>query len=281
MTSPGRASNAEGDAVTNDTYEVFAIKYAHHERTVRENFIGADPHDASPMPMDYFIWLVRGVAGTFVVDTGFDEAMGRRRGRTLLRSPADGLRSVGVEPDTVRDVVVTHMHYDHAGNHAMFPRATYHIQDREMAYCTGRCMCHPFQRAPFDLGDVTAMVGRVFEGRARFHDGAGELAPGLTVHLVGGHSMGLQVVRVRTRRGWVVLASDASHYYANLEQGRPFPIAASITDTLEGYNMLRRLASSPEHIVPGHDPLVLQRYPAAGPGLEGIAVRLDADQMTP
>ena len=91
--------------------------------------------------------------------------------------------------------------------------------------------------------------------------------------------MGLPVVRMRTRRGWVVLASDAAHYYANLEQGRPFPIAASIPDTLEGCDTLRRLASSPAHIVSGHDPLVLQHYPTAGLGLEGIAVRLDADQM--
>ena len=263
--------------MTSDAYEVFAIKYARHERPASANFIGADPHDSSPMPLDYFVWAVRGPAGAFVVDTGFDEATARRRGRSLLRSPADGLRAVGMEPGAVRDVVLTHMHYDHAGNHALFPRATYHIQDREMAYCTGRCMCHAFQRAPFDLGDVQAMVGRVFEGRARFYDGPGELAPGLEVHLLGGHSMGLQVVRVRTRRGWVVLASDASHFYANMEQGRPFPIAASITDTLEGYDALKRLASSPAHVVPGHDPLVLERYPAASPGLEGVAVRLDAD----
>lgn len=266
-------------AVADDEYEVLAVKYGRHERLARENFIGGDPHDASPMPLDYFVWAVRGAAGTFVVDTGFDAAVAQRRGRVLLRSPAEGLRAVGIEPDEVRDVVLTHMHYDHAGNHAMFPRAVYHIQDREMAYCTGRCMCHGFQRAPFDVGDVTAMVGRVFEGRARFHDGSAELAPGLSVHLVGGHSMGLQVVRVRTRRGWVVLASDASHFYANMEQGRPFPIAASVTDTLEGYETLRRLASSPAHVVPGHDPLVLERYPAASAGLEGVAARLDVEPV--
>ncbi len=89
--------------------------------------------------------------------------------------------------------------------------------------------------------------------------------------------MGLQAVRVWTRRGWVVLASDASHFYANMEQGRPFPIIYNLGDMLEGYRTLERLASSHRHIVPGHDPLVLERYPAAKPGLEGIAVRLDAE----
>ena len=91
--------------------------------------------------------------------------------------------------------------------------------------------------------------------------------------------MGLQVVRVRTRRGWVVLASDASHFYENMEQGRPFPIAYNVADTLDGYGMLRRLADTPAHIVPGHDPLVLNRYPATKPGLAGVA-RLDADPLT-
>jgi glyoxylase-like metal-dependent hydrolase (beta-lactamase superfamily II) len=121
------------------------------------------------------------------------------------------------------------------------------------------------------------MVQRIFEGRVAFHDGDDELAPGITLHHVGGHSMGLQVVRVRTRRGWVVLASDASHFYANMEQGRPYPILFNVGEMLQGFDTVRRLAESPKHVIPGHDPLVLARYPAAKPGLEGIAVRLDAD----
>ena len=260
-----------------DTWQVYAVRYGHHpERRASENFIGGDPHEAS-MPLDFFVWAIVGEERTFVVDTGFDEAMARRRKRQFLRSPAEGLKAIGIDAGEVGDVVITHMHYDHAGNHAMFPRATYHLQDREMQYCTGRCMCHPAMRAPFEPGDVSAMVTKLFEGRLRFHDGSDELAPGLSVHHVGGHTMGLQVARVKTRRGWVVLASDASHLYANMEEGRPFPIVHNLEHMLEGYDKLRRLASSASHIVPGHDPLVLKRYPAAKPGLEGIAVRLDVE----
>lgn len=260
-------------------FEVYAIKYAHHPRLARESFIGGDPHDDAPMPLDYFVWLVRGPGGTFVLDTGFDADGARKRGRHLIRSPGEGLRALGVELAEVRDVVLSHMHYDHAGNDGLFPTATYHVQDREMAYCTGRCMCHAYLRQPFEAEDVSAMVRRTFAGRTRFHDGEAQLADGLTLHLVGGHSLGLQVLRVRTRRGWVVLASDATHFYANMERGLPFPIVADVPAVLEGYGTLRRLASSPAHVIPGHDPLVLDRYPAAAPGLEGIAVRLDADPI--
>jgi branched-chain amino acid transport system permease protein len=101
------------------------------------------------------------------------------------------------------------MHYDHAGNLDLFPNATFHIQDREMMYCTGRCMCHPTLRDSFEPADVIGMVTRLFAGRAKFHDGAAELAPGISLHFIGGHTMGLQSVRVLTRRGWVVLASLA------------------------------------------------------------------------
>jgi glyoxylase-like metal-dependent hydrolase (beta-lactamase superfamily II) len=256
------------------TYEIHAIKYAsNNERRRADNFIGGDPHDG-PMPMDFFVWVLKGEAGTFVFDTGFDEVMATKRQRRITRPVGEGLKAIGVEPDSVRDVIISHMHYDHAGNHTLFPNARYHIQDEEMRYCTGRCMCHPHLRHPFEAADVSAMVGRVFEGRAAFHEGASEIAPGLSVHLVGGHSRGLQFVRARTARGWVVLASDVSHYYENFEQDRPFAIAENVSAMLEGFGTMRRMADSPEHIVPGHDPMVLQRYPASIPGLEGV-VRLD------
>jgi glyoxylase-like metal-dependent hydrolase (beta-lactamase superfamily II) len=212
---------------------------------------------------------------TFVVDTGFDEAMARQRRRTFLNSPGEGLRRLGVDPQTVEDVIITHMHYDHCGNHDLFPSARFHVQDREMQFCTGRHMAHPFMRWPFDPEDVSAMVRRLFSGRVVFHDGDEEVAPGLSVHHVGGHTMGMQIVRVNTRRGSVVLASDASHLYANMERGNPYPIAYNIGEVLEGYRRAYSLATSGEHVIPGHDPLVLTRYPSPSPELKGWIVRLD------
>ncbi len=255
-------------------YEVYAVKYAHHERRSRENFLGGDPHDV-PMPLDYFVWLIRGAGREIVVDTGFSAAMAARRGRTHLRCPADGLRLLGVDPAAVSDVIITHLHYDHAGNLDLFPAATLHLQDRELNYATGRYMCHECFRGAYEVEDVVSMVRRVYAGRVRFHEGDAEIAPGVSVHLIGGHTMGIQSVRVMTQRGWVVLASDASHFYANMEEERPFPIIWSVAEMVEGYAKLRALAASPGHVIPGHDPLVMARYPAPAGALEGIVARLD------
>jgi len=255
-------------------YEVYAVKYAHHERRSRENFLGGDPHDA-PMPLDYFVWLIRGDGREIVVDTGFSAAMAAKRGRNHLRCPAEGLRLLGVDAARVSDVIITHLHYDHAGNLDLFPAATLHIQDRELNYATGRYMCHECFRGAYEEEDVVSMVRRVYAGRVRFHEGDAEIAPGVSVHLIGGHTMGIQSVRVMTRRGWLVLASDASHFYANMEEERPFPIIWSVAVMVAGYAKLRALAASPQHIIPGHDPLVMARYPALSPDLEGIVARLD------
>ena len=246
------------------TYEIYAVRYGHHPRKAAENFIGGDDHETD-MPLDYFVWAIVGADRTFVLDTGFDPEVARRRGRIMTRPIQEGLKAIGVEPDSVRDVVISHMHYDHGGNLGAFPNARFHLQDAEMAYCTSRCMCHAIMRYPFEAQDVATMVHRVFEGRVEFHDGDEELAPGITLHKLGGHTKGLQVMRVKTGRGHVVLASDATHLYANLERNHPFPVLADVGDYLDGLQRLRRLASSPDHIIPGHDPQVLALYPAAGP----------------
>lgn len=262
--------------MSDDIHEIFAIKYATHDRPAAENYIGGDSHDTRE-PLDYFVWAITGPHGNFVVDTGFDEAMAKKRGRTITHPIVEGLKAIGVAADGVKDVIVTHLHYDHTGNYGAFPNARYHLQDVEMAYATGRCMCHQHMRIPFEADDVVAMVRKVFEGRVCFHDGDDEIAPGITLHRIGGHSKGLQSVRVKTKRGYVMLASDATHLYSHIENGRVFPITYNVGDVLGGYATIKRLATSGRHIIPGHDPMVLQRYPAAKAGLEGWAARLDVD----
>jgi len=262
--------------MSEDVHEVYAIRYGHHSRRSPENFIGGDPHDVL-QPLDFFVWAIVGATGAIIVDSGFDEAMSRRRQREITKPVRDGLAALGIVPDAVARVIVSHLHYDHCGNYELFPHARYHLQDREMVYATGRCMCHQALRLPFEADDVVAMVRKVFAGRVAFHDGDDEIVPGVTVHRIGGHSMGLQSVRVKTKRGHVMLAADAAHLYAHIDQGRIFPITYNVGEVLEGYETLKKLATSAHHIVPGHDPLVLKRYPAAKPGLEGWIAQLDLE----
>lgn len=254
------------------TYEIYAIRYARRDARRAEHFIGGDPHDA-PMPMDYFVWAVIGKERSFVLDCGFTEEVARRRRREWLRCPADSLRLVGLDPDTVQDVVLSHLHYDHVGTFHKFPKATFHLQEPEMHYACGRHMRFPKLAHSFEPDDIAGIVKLNFGRRVRMYNGRVDLAPGIALHLVRGHSAGLQCMTVDTARGRVVLASDVTHFYENMEQGRPFTTAWHIGEMLEGFETLQELAPSPRHIVPGHDPEVMARYPHLA-GQEGIVACL-------
>lgn len=258
-------------------WEAYAMRYATVQRTARENFIAHDVHDAASS-MDYFVWFLRSGQETLLVDTGFNEAAARQRKRTFLRCPIASLAQAGVRLDEIRETVITHAHYDHAGNTRLLPRTRFHLQEREMAFATGPDMRHAFMRHAYDPADICDLVYANFQERLAFHDGEYELRPGVTVHWVGGHTRGLQIVRVHTRRGWIVLASDASHYLDNLRKRSPFPIVADAGQMLNAYELVERLAESPGHIIAGHDPLTCRQYRQAGPdGLEIYALQEPAE----
>jgi glyoxylase-like metal-dependent hydrolase (beta-lactamase superfamily II) len=255
-------------------WEVYALRYAvHQDRVARENFTRpTDLHDA-PMPMDYFFWVLRHGRQVIVVDTGFSPEVAKARKRPLTRTVADALTQLGVEPGAVEDVIVTHLHHDHAGNLDLFPKARFHLQQAEMAFATGRFMGASCIRYAFDIEDVVRMVRAVYAERVTFHDGDGEVAPGVCLHKVGGHTGGMQMVSVSTQRGRIVLASDACHYYANMQQQNPFVIVFDLGQMIEGWRLARQIATSDDHIVPGHDPQVRTRYPVLA-GSEGETVCL-------
>lgn len=242
-------------------YEVYAIKYASVDRVRQSNFL--DPIDGDPdalMPLDFFVWLVRGEDRLLLVDTGFSHVSALARKRAFLQEPLLALAAMGVAADDIRDVAITHLHYDHAGNVSQFPSARIWLQEREMAYATGKCMCDQKQNHFFALDDISVVLKRLYEGEVHLIDGMHSFAPGIEFHRVGGHTDGLQIVRVMTRKGWVVLASDAAHYYENLEKLNPFPAIFSKADMMAGYALIRQLADGADNIIPGHDPLVCERY---------------------
>ena len=254
-------------------FQVYAIKYATREARSGEHFYRGDPHDA-PMPMDYYVWAVVSPERTIVVDAGFTAEIAARRGRKHLRCPTEGLEALGIDCARVPYVILTHLHYDHVGNLDKFPEATFVVQEAEMAFWTGRHAGKEHFRNIVETDDVVYLVRENFEGRLRFVAGSEEVVPGIEVHWAGGHSSGLQVVRVKTARGFVVLASDATHFYANIEEDRPYSMVSELAQMYGAFDVVRSLADSPAHVVPGHDPLVMQRYPAAKKGLDKVAARI-------
>src|SRR5258706_4926728 len=187
--------HGKGDlTMPNAPYRIYAGRYAHRARNTSEAFYG-DYHQA-PMTMDYFVWALTNGTETVVVDLGFTEDGGTRRGRQFLRCPGKGLAEIGVDAASVQHVVLSHFHYDHVGNYALFPNATFYVQDAEMAFYTGRHAALPSFRHSIEVDDVCALVRLNYERRLVFVDGSREIVPGIGVRKVGGHTAGIQNVTV-------------------------------------------------------------------------------------
>ena len=267
-----------------DTWEVYAIQYAHRaERYRYETFITnawTDPLHDTLQPISYYVWAIVNRERAFVVDTGFDTRELERRRREsgdrwqprLLCSPAEGLAKIGVDAAKVRDVVVTHLHFDHAGTLDDFPSARFHLQELEMRYATGPHMAHSFFNGAYSVGHVTRMVEQVYQGRVRVPcRGRGARPPGspCSPHR-GAHPRDSSPVRGAhpARPGG---ARERRDPLLRQRRGGRAPIPSCTTwrrcsrgsGSCEGSRPLRTTSS------PGHDPKVMERYPAASAAAGG------------
>jgi glyoxylase-like metal-dependent hydrolase (beta-lactamase superfamily II) len=242
---------------------VYALRYAFRTESFKgEHFHGyaADCHDR--WPIDYFTWVIVQGGVPYVFDTGFTREEAERRGaRTYLGSPVELLGELGFGAEDVPVVVLSHLHYDHTGHLADYPNARVVVQASELEFWEG-----PFSRRGAYLhlrpdADLRSLRSLVDAGRVDLLDGDAEVGPGITVHLVGGHTAGTQVVRVDAAEGPIVLASDASHFYANVDDDRPYGAVHHLDRMYAAFDTLHELAAGGV-IVPGHDPLVVERHEA-------------------
>ncbi|MEV0623644.1 N-acyl homoserine lactonase family protein [Nonomuraea sp. NPDC050404] len=256
-------------------HEVYAVKFGQHPGGRRGQYFygsAAEPMD-EPAQLDYFVWLIRSPGQDIVFDAGFTAEIAARRRREHWYAPSRALADLGVDRTAVPYVILSHFHYDHVGDVEAFTGARFVVQAREMAFWTGRHAArHEFRRL-VEREDIERLAGYGLDGRLLYADGEHEVVPGVRVHHVGGHTAGLQIVSVATTRGTVVLAADAAHLYANVEDDAPFGVLTDLPAMYDTFDLMRALATSPDLIVPGHDPTVLTRFDPVD-GLDGRAVRI-------
>ncbi|MES1979790.1 MAG: N-acyl homoserine lactonase family protein [Pseudomonadota bacterium] len=259
-----------------ECFDLYAIKYASLRTTRSHTFLGGVSDDG-PLDMAYYVWVAVSAKKTVLIDTGFSRETALRRGRTWERCPIDSLQLLGVSAGDVDDLIVTHLHYDHAGNIQKIPNAKIHVQQKEMQFATSRYMCikHISLGGIFEEEDVCTMVKNTFAGRVQFLEGDTVITPGIRTHLTGGHTPGMQMVSVKTKRGWVMLMSDAAHLYENIATQKPFHIAFDVADMVSGWRKAASIVETTDCLVPGHDPLVMEDYTPYSVATTGVIFRLD------
>lgn len=248
-------------------YEVVAVRYATRETTKSECYYRYSSYGEpdAPYRMDYFFWLLRSGDETIVVDTGFDPEVGARRGRSLVVAPLDALARLGVEPGAVSLLVLTHLHYDHTGNLEPFADAELVLPRRELEFWSGPLASKAQFAAIVEPAEIERVVAAQRAGRVRLFDGSTQVAPGIEAIDVGGHSPGQAILVVEGVDGPVVLASDAIHFYEELERDRPFEVLADLAEMYAAYDVLREHERAGAVVVAGHDPEVVTRF-AGGAG---------------
>lgn len=240
-------------------WRVWAVRTATGDRPARDNYLY--PGDRSgEEAIDFIVFVAARGEDVVVVDTGFDRAAGERRGRHLEMTAAEAVSAVGLDPASVMTVVLSHLHYDHAGNVNDFPDAQVVLQQAELEYAAGPAMRHHRLSHFFEAEDVASIIRRLYAGTVTLLDGDHNLLPGFELRLVAGHTRGTQVARIHTERGWIVLACDGAHYFDNICERNPFPALVDLEEVFDGYERIEGLASSPAHIVPGHDPRLFELY---------------------
>lgn len=248
-------------------YEIWGIRYGSNAgRTRGQNYI-LETRPTEPLTLDFYCWFLRSQDRLIVVDTGMNPEKARLHGHGMILDPVEALQSCGVDPAVVETVIMTHLHYDHTGHMTAFPKAHFHLQAEEMAYVTGPYMEKPWFRRAYETDEICQAVSLLHQGRLSLHGRDADIAPGVSVHWVGGHCAGQEIVRVWTARGWVVLASDALHYYEEYERGIPFAVAFNLSDMITAHDRIRALATSDDHVLPAHDPRIAKIYPEVAPNI--------------
>ena len=252
-------------------YEIYAVRYATiPDFPVAELVAGADANRKLDIAM--LVWLIRGNGKNILVDTGFyHDRFFKDWHITEFIKPSDALKPLGIKPEDITDIIISHMHWDHADGVDLFPNARIWIQKDELQYYAGEAWQSKDANDGIDPEDVLTLVRLNTIGRVGLVNGdAQEIIPGLTCYTGGRHTYASQYVGVNTKAGIVVLASDNMYLYENLEKHVPIAATLDSASNLRAQDRMKKLAANPGLIVPGHDPAVLTKFRSVTPGIVQI-----------
>lgn len=268
------------DTTPRPANQVLIVRYGTRS-TNRSNVYlnhGVYREDDGPIDMDYFFWAIRTPDETILVDTGFSVAGGEARGRTILIDPARALALAGAEPGTAPRIIVTHGHYDHIGNLPLFPDAELIVSRREFDFWAGPHATKPLFHHSVEDVELAHLRDAAARGTVTFFQGSLNVAPGVRIVEIGGHTPGQSIVFVETSEGTVLLASDAVHYYEEYQRDMVFTSVADIVEMYDSFAHIRDLEASGAvaHVVSGHDPSTLERFTPVEGDLHGNAATIGA-----
>ncbi len=197
------------------------------------------------------IWVVRGPT-TVIVDTSVppgsraSEFIGEALERSTDQLPANALRLAGVDPKDVEYVVLTHLHWDHAGNCDLFPEASVLIQEAELRYAIapGRFFRKAFLAPTSGWGTPPYLVPNL-----QTVAGEHELLPGLRLLPAPGHTPGSQALVVDTADGTFAIAGDAVCTYETVDRDLPPGYHVDVDASMDSLDTLRAAG----HLLPSHD----------------------------
>jgi len=261
-----------GAGQTPPTYEVYAVQFGVVPAyPVSSLIVGAAKDRRVDLAM--MVWAIRDSGGRIIlVDAGFNRQKFIERWKPAWHTPPSEAvaKAFGVTAASVTDIIISHVHWDHADGADLFPRARVWIQKEEYEHYVGE------NGAALDRAIDTDVAKMLFDlkaaGRVMLADGDDqEILPGIRVYTGGKHTWASQYVGVRTRKGTVILASDNAYLYENLDERIPIAQTLDAASNLAAQTRMLRLAANPKLVVPGHDPAVFKRFPM----IRDHAVRID------
>lgn len=215
------------------------------------------------------VFLIQGEGKNILVDTGGGDpqdpcmAIHANVSRPIEQHPDNALRAVGVDPESIDTIIMTHLHWDHCYNNHLFPKATFYVQTKEILYAS-----HPVERfrpnyETYEMGMIPPWARQ--QSKWCFIDGEYQLCEGIRLIPIPGHSLGMQGIMVETAKGPHFIAGDAIACYENIVDGKcvPSTLVADVDAYYETCRRLTQMLADGIVLLPGHDYEVLKqpKYP--------------------